>query len=91
MDSSQHVGPRFYLIMYTQDGSGPRGGSRIDGSVQTLLGRKKGPFIHQVSGSTRDSLKKSELEDALKRKKHFLKSDHVGSLLGCSARLGSAQ
>lgn len=66
VDTSQHIGRRFYLIKYTQNGSCPRGGRRIDDSVQTL--GEKNTFIHKVRGSTsRDSLKKTELEDALKR------------------------
>lgn len=39
VDTSQHIGRGFYLIKYTQNGSCPRGGRRIDDSVQTL--RKK--------------------------------------------------
>lgn len=30
MDTSQHIGRGFYLIKYTQNGSCPRGGRRID-------------------------------------------------------------
>lgn len=36
VDTSQHIGRRFYFIKYTQNGSCPRGGRRIDDSVQTL-------------------------------------------------------
>lgn len=41
----------FHLITYAQNGSRPRGGLRIDGSVQAL---QKNTFIHKVSGNTKE-------------------------------------
>lgn len=40
VDTSQHVGRGFYLIKYTQNGSCPRGGRRIEDFVQTLRRKK---------------------------------------------------
>lgn len=102
VDTSQHIGRRFYLIKYTQNGSCPRGGRRIDDSVQTL-GKKTLSYIklggaHQEIPWRKRSWKtrwRGGTQEVHKRFQNSLTvyffiwtSDSIGGLLGCSAQRG---